>query len=116
MGGIARKNKFFLLGAGGVEDHVHILVSLPTTLEVAKTIQSVKAGSSNWLHKNFVDFRAFEWQEGYGAFSISISHKNATLSYIGGQSRHHRQKTFQEEFLEFLHKHEIAYDERYIWD
>jgi len=116
MGGIAREKGFTAINVGGTEDHAHMLISLPTTIAVAKALQLVKAGSSGWVSKTFPDLHDFEWQEGYGTFSISISHKGDTIAYIERQEEHHRRKTFKEEYIEFLNKHGIAYDERYIWD
>jgi len=115
MGGIARANHIKALAIGGTDDHVHLLVSLPATLPVAKGIQLIKGGSSKWIHDTFPLHRDFAWQEGYGAFSISISHVRQTITYINAQEEHHRTRTFQEEFLTFLKKHGIPYDERYIW-
>jgi len=93
-----------------------MLLSLPTTMAAAKAVQLVKAGSSKWVSSTFPGLERFEWQEGYGAFSISISHKTPTMKYIRNQEEHHREKSFKEEFLEFLKRHQIEYDERYIWD
>jgi REP element-mobilizing transposase RayT len=116
MGGIARDNRMKALVIGGVEDHVHLLLSLPSTMAIAKAIQLIKGGSSKWVHDSFPQHRDFTWQEGYGAFSIGISQVESTIRYILSQAEHHRRKTFQEEFLAFLKKHGIEYDERYIWD
>jgi REP element-mobilizing transposase RayT len=115
LGGIARENKMKALTVNGTADHVHMLLSLPTTLTVAKAIQTIKAASSRWVSVTFPGQKHFEWQEGYGAFSIGVSQVDATIRYIAGQKEHHRQKSFQEEFLEFLKKHDIAYDPRYVW-
>jgi REP element-mobilizing transposase RayT len=115
MGGIARENKMMALSIGGVEDHVHLLLSLPSTLSPSKALQLIKGGSSKWIHETFPSHQRFEWQEGYGAFSISKSGVPETISYISDQKEHHRERTFQEEFIAFLKKHEIDYDERYIW-
>ncbi len=112
VGGIARKNAIKALEVGGVEDHMHLLLSLPATMGVAKAMQLLKGGSSKWVHDNFPRLRAFAWQEGYGAFSIGKSQMADTVDYIRSQERHHRRITFQEEFLAFLKKHEIEYDER----
>jgi REP element-mobilizing transposase RayT len=103
------------LAVGGVEDHVHILLSLPSTMAIAKAIQLLKAGSSLWVHETFPAQRGFAWQEGYGAFSLSISQVERTKGYIGSQAQHHRKRTFQDEFRWFLKKHNMEYDERYIW-
>jgi putative transposase len=115
MGGIARDHKMKALAIGGVEDHVHLLLSLPSTLNVAKAVQLIKGGSSKWIHEEFPRRRFFAWQEGYGAFSIGISQVSDTIRYINSQKEHHRKMTFKEEFVIFLKKHRIEYEERYIW-
>ncbi len=103
------------LCVGGVADHVHLLMSLTTTISVAKAIQLVKGNSSKWVHETFPQQRGFEWQRGYAAFSVSVSHITQTMKYIRNQTDHHRAKTFMEEYLSFLKKHQIDYDERYLW-
>ena len=112
IGGIARAHKISALAVGGVADHVHILISLPPAIALSKVIQLLKGNSSKWLHEEFKELRSFNWQEGYGAFSISISGVEDTKKYIAGQAEHHRQKTFLEEFKAFLEKHGHAYEER----
>lgn len=112
LGGIARKNGFKALAVGGTTDHVHLLISLPATLAVAKAVQLLKGGSSKWL--NEIVKPRFEWQEGYGAFSVGISQENATISYINSQEQHHRIHSFEDEFLAFLRRHHIEYDSRYV--
>jgi putative transposase len=102
------------LAVGGIEDHVHILLSLPATMSIATAMQQIKAGSSKWLHVNCVRNR-FEWQEGYGAFSIGVAQIDATITYIRNQEKHHRKCDFQAEFISFLKKHRIECDPRYIW-
>ncbi len=116
IGGIARKNKMKLISAGGVEDHVHLLISLPKTLNIAHAMQLVKGGSSKWVHEEFAEHRMFEWQEGYGAFSIGVGEVERTVKYIQTQAEHHKQKDFKTEFISFLDKHFIEYDERYVFD
>jgi putative transposase len=116
MGGIARENKMRALIVGGVEDHVHLLLPLPTTLSIAQALQLIKGGSSKWIHDTFPKHRNFAWQEGYGAFSIGVSQVDRTIRYVQLQPEHHRKKTFQEEFLAILKKHGIQYDEHYVWD
>jgi REP element-mobilizing transposase RayT len=115
MGGIARENKMRALVIGGVEDHVHLLLSLPSTLSIAKAMQLIKGGSSKWVHETFAEHKDFEWQEGYGALSIGISQVDDTKVYIANQREHHRTKTFQEEYIAFLERHGIEYDPRYVW-
>jgi putative transposase len=108
-------NRMKALAIGGIDDHVHILLSLPSTLAIAKAIQLVKGNSSKWIHETFPKMSKFAWQEGYGAFSIGISQIDSTVAYIQNQQKHHRKKTFQEEFLSILKKHGIEYDPRFVW-
>ena len=115
MGGIARENRMKALAIGGTADHVHMLLSLPSTLSVAKAMQLIKGVSSKWVHDEFPQHQHFGWQDGYGAFSIGVSQKETTIHYIENQEEHHRERSFQEELLAFLEKHEIEYDPRYIW-
>ena len=115
LGGIARENKMKAMEIGGVEDHIHILLSLPATLPVSKAMQLIKGGSSKWIHETFPDQRLFAWQEEYGAFSVSVSQLGKTIAYIRSQPEHHRKITFQEEFLMLLKRHGVEYDERYLW-
>jgi len=115
LGGIARQNKMQAAEIGGVEDHVHILLSLPSVMAVAKAMQLIKGGSSKWIHETFPQQREFAWQEEYGAFSVSMSQLDRTIAYIRRQEAHHRKMTFQEEFLALLKKHRVEYDERYLW-
>jgi putative transposase len=110
LGGIARNNKMKALKIGGVEDHVHILMSLPATLDIAKAVQLLKGSSSKWVHETFPDQQAFEWQAGYGAFSIGISGMADTLTYIENQAEHHKRISFQEELASILKKHGIEFE------
>jgi REP element-mobilizing transposase RayT len=105
IGGIARKNKMKLISAGGVEDHVHLLISIPKTLDIAHAMQLIKGGSSKWIHDEFTEHRMFEWQEGYGAFSIGIGEVERTVNYINNQAEHHKKRDFKTEFISFLDKH-----------
>jgi len=114
IGGIARENRMKALAIGGTSDHIHGLLSLPATMSFAKAVQLIKGGSSKWVHDTFTKYRKFEWQEGYGAFSVSISQVQKTIAYIENQKTHHRTKTFQEEFLDLLERHGIEYDPRFI--
>lgn len=115
MGGIARENNMRALEIGGVEDHVHLLLSIPSTLSIAKAMQLIKGGSSKWVHDTIPAHNNFEWQEGYGAFTVGVSQVPDTKVYIANQREHHRTRTFQEEFIAFLEKHGIEYDPRYVW-
>ena len=85
-------------------------------MAIAKAIQLVKSGSSAWIHQTFRELRNFAWQQGYGAFSVSVSQLPEAIIYIDHQVEHHRTRTFQEEYLAFLKAHEVKFDEKYLWD
>jgi len=113
LGGIARKNGFKALAAGGTDNHVHLLLSLPATMPPAKAMQLLKGGSSKWMNDSGAN--AFAWQQGYGAFSVGISQQAGTISYIRSQPEHHHKRKFEDEFLAFLKKHGIEYDPTHVW-
>ena len=114
LGGIARSNGMRAFAVGGVDDHAHVLVALPSDLSLARAMQLLKGGSSRWMHEA-LGRKDFQWQRGYGGFSIGVSQVDATVAYIESQVEHHRKKSFQEEFLEILARHGIAFDQRYVW-
>ena len=116
MGGIARNNNMQALAINGTEDHTHVLLSLPSTITIAKAIQLVKGGSSHWVHQSFPEYQDFEWQKGYGAFSVSHYDIQKTINYIKNQKKHHAKQGFKEEYLKLLDEHNIEYDVRYLWD
>jgi putative transposase len=102
LGGIARENGIKTLAVGGTTDHVHLLLSLPRTVSVAKAVQLLKSGSSKWIHENIPGSKNFAWQEGYGAFSIGVSQRATTEKYIQSQAEHHKRISFAEELGNFL--------------
>ena len=110
LGGIARENQMRAIAVGGTADHVHLLLSMPATLGVAKAMQLLKGNSSKWMHDTFPELRRFSWQEGYGAFSIGISGVEDTIHYIETQEEHHRVRGFREELEVFLRKHGLSFD------
>ena len=116
IGGIVGKTGSVLITIGGVADHVHLLVSLGRQTCIADLVRDVRSNSSKWVHEAFPDRVAFGWQAGYGAFAVSASLLDRVKGYTAGQEDRHRRQTFQDEFREFLTKHGIARDERYVWD
>jgi putative transposase len=114
MGGIIRNRKGELIAAGGIPDHIHLLVRLAADQAVSEVVRAIKAVSSSWLHERGV--MPFAWQTGYGAFTLSPSAIPSVAAYIDNQAQHHTSKTFQNEFIEMLTRQEIEYDERYLWD
>ena len=115
MGGIISHERGQLLAAGGTTDHVHLLASLTALKAVSDLLRLVKANSSKWVHEAFAEHREFRWQDGYAAFSVSFSNLAQVKRYITEQQQHHCRISFQEEFLAFLRRHGVTYDERYIW-
>lgn len=104
------------LAVNGTTNHVHALFSLSRTVTLAEVVEEVKKRSSKWAKTKGVTQRSFQWQTGYGAFSIGRSNVDAVKKYIAGQKEHHRRKTFEEEYRSFLRKYDVEYDERYVWD
>jgi putative transposase len=104
MSGIARNHGFEALKIGGVEDHVHALLIVPPNMALSKAVQILKGSSSKHLNET-LPRRGFNWQEGYGAFSVSCSQTQSVVNYIANQPSHHCKQTYDEEFLEFLEKH-----------
>jgi REP element-mobilizing transposase RayT len=97
-------------------DHVHLLASISKEIAVAEALRLIKANSSKWVHETFPNNRHFAWQAGYGAFAVSYSNLHRVKQYLARQAQHHRKRSFQEEFTEFLQRHHIEYEERYLWD
>jgi putative transposase len=101
---------------GGTGDHVHLALSLARTVTQAELIEKLKTSSSHWLKQQDARLAGFYWQRGYGVFSVGRSGLDDLIRYIDGQEEHHRSRTFQDEYREFLRRYEIEFDERYVWD
>ena len=114
LGGIVRELGGTALIIDGTADHVHMLMRIRPSQAVAEVMRVVKANSSRWVH--YKGRAGFAWQTGYGSFSVSESNVPAVSGYIANQEEHHRKRSFQEEFVAFLKKNKVPYDERYIWD
>ncbi len=115
LGGITQNQSGRLLAAGGTANHVHLLVSHSKTVSLADYMENLKKDSSKWIKTQDPRCRTFRWQDGYGAFTIGQSNVAALKRYIATQKDHHREVSFQEEFLNILRKYGIPYDDRYIW-
>ena len=115
LGGLTRELRGKSYGINGTSDHIHMLISLPPAVSISEALRFIKSNSSGWVHDKWPR-RSFAWQLGYGAFSVSKSNVPEVLNYIRNQETHHRKVTFKDEFIDFLVKHEIDYDERYIWN
>lgn len=101
---------------GGVADHIHILVSIKPTILISDLVRDIKANSSKWINENHYIIGKFQWQDGFGAFSYSQSHLDNVIAYINNQELHHQNKTFKDEYIELLHKFNIEFDEKYLFD
>lgn len=116
LGGIAKNHKATLLAAGGIPDHVHLLVRMHPTIAVAEMAALFKANSTKWIHETHPKMSGFAWQVGYSAFTVSRSGVPDVKRYIAHQAEHHKRFSFQEELLELLRLHEVEYDPKYIWE
>lgn len=115
IGGIVRGLGGVSLEIGGVEDHVHLLAKLRADKAVSDVLRDLKANSSGWMRKVFAEQRDFSWQNGYGAFTVSASQVERVRTYIANQERHHKERSFREEFIELLKANQIEFDERYLF-
>jgi putative transposase len=104
------------ISINGTTNHLHILFALSRTITVAELVEEAKKRSSKWIKTKGQEYRNFQWQTGYGAFSIGQSNVAALKRYIAAQKEHHRHKSFEEEYRNFLEKYGVAYDEKYLWD
>jgi putative transposase len=113
--GILKNKNCFVHQINGVEDHIHILTHVHPTLSVSSLIKDIKLGSNNYIkrHQIFPDFKG--WQDGYGAFSYSISSKDNLIRYIKNQEIHHQSISFEDELKELLKEHQIEFDEKYLF-
>ena len=114
VGGIVKNLGGVPEAIGGVADHVHLLIGLRATHCLADVMREIKATSSRWMHTE-AGMPGFAWQEGYGAFTVGPTQRDAVWQYIAGQEEHHRTRTFQEEYVDFLKRSGVEYDERYLW-
>jgi REP element-mobilizing transposase RayT len=116
IGGIIVKEQAVPIDIGGVEDHIHIAVRIKPNDSVSDLVRSIKANSSKWINESHLSETCFAWQGGYAAFSVSESQLVKLKDYINNQEEHHRQRTFRDELLKMLEKHNIDFDEKYLWN
>lgn len=116
LGGILRQSECPSVMIGGVSDHVHVLFLLSRTLSLASIVEEAKTASSKWIKTQDEALDSFHWQSGYGAFSVSESNVAAVTAYIANQEEHHKKMTFQDELRLLFRKHNVEFDERYVWD
>ncbi|MBX7246337.1 MAG: IS200/IS605 family transposase [Candidatus Sumerlaeaceae bacterium] len=116
LGGVSRNLESPAINVGGVEDHVHILARLGRTISQADLVKELKRVSTIWVKGQGPSYAGFQWQGGYSAFSVSQSNLVKVAKYIANQEAHHAKMSFQDELRELLTKHQVAFDEDYLWD
>jgi putative transposase len=116
IGGIARKHEIIAVHVGGIENHIHILILAKPKIAPSQIVQWLKGESSRWMHQTFPELVKFEWQDGYGIFSVSKSNVPDVVEYIKNQREHHQKQSFEEEYISMLKLNGIDYDERYVFD
>lgn len=116
LGGICNSLDCQVIKIGGYHNHVHILCLLSKKITLIKLMEELKGHSSKWIKTKDNDFKNFYWQNGYGAFSVNPSEIEKVIHYIDNQHEHHRNKSYEEEYISFLKKYKVKYDEQYIWD
>ena len=115
MATIARNAECPLLAVNSMPDHVHLLLPLSRSVTMADLVRDVKVASSKWIGESGLTSTPFAWQTGYGAFSVSASHRVAVMEYIANQAEHHRRQSFQDEFVALLRRYEIDFEEKYVF-
>lgn len=114
IGGIISGEGAILLEIGGMPDHVHLVIRSRPSILFSDLMRKIKGSSSKWLNERSASEK-FQWQDGYGVFSVSSSQLDNVVRYVKNQERHHAKQSFKEELIEFLKKQEIEYDEAYLW-
>ena len=115
VGGTIRGLRAISLAIGGIGDHLHLLAKLRPDKALSDLLRDLKSNSSGWMHDVFPDAKDFAWQHGYGAFTVSTSQVSVVSNYIANQERHHKNRSFREEFIEMLTLNQIEFDEKYLW-
>ncbi|MGC4005962.1 MAG: IS200/IS605 family transposase [Pirellulales bacterium] len=116
LAGIVRHDRGQAVAIGGMPDHVHALVRIPSTITIANLMNHLKSNSSKWIHETFPEASDFRWQKEYAAFTVSASMVETVERYVRNQVEHHRIRSFQEELEELLRRHQVEFDPRYVWD
>jgi putative transposase len=115
IGGVIKRHNGCLLEIGGIENYVHLLISLSNLDKYSDILRDVKAGSSLWVHKTIPESKEFEWQEGYGSFTVNCKNIENVKKYIQNQEEHHCEETFEDEYIRFLNAHHIKFDPRFVF-
>jgi REP element-mobilizing transposase RayT len=114
--GIVKNNNQKLLAINGVSNHIHILLNIKPNIALSDLVRDIKANSSRFVNKKGFVHGKFSWQEGFGAFSYSISQLDDVIQYIQNQEEHHKETSFKDEYLKYLKRFEIEFDENYVFE
>ena len=116
IAGIVRNKEQKILAINGMSDHIHILIGMRPSCCLSDLVREIKKSSNDFIkEKKFTKYK-FQWQEGYEAFSYNHSNLNNIIGYVLNQKEHHKKKTFKEEYIDFLKKFEIEFEEKYLFD
>lgn len=116
LAGVSANLDCLVLKIGGVADHVHLLGKLSRTIAISEWVKELKRASSRWIKTNDPEMSAFQWQGGYGSFSVGQSQVGQVIEYIANQEEHHRKVDFKDELRQLLQRYQVEYDERFLWD
>lgn len=116
ISGIITHKKHKSIIVNGMQDHIHAFIGLKPSMAISDLVRDIKNNSSNFINKNKFVVGKFEWQEGYGSFSYSHSQIEQVYNYILNQEKHHHKKSFKEEYIEFLHKFQVEFDDKYLFE
>jgi len=114
--GIIKEREQKLIAINGMSDHLHIFLGFKPTIQLADLVGDIKTGASKFIKTKRFLTREFSWQDGYGCFTYGHSQIDAVAKYVMNQKEHHRKKTFREEYLQFLQKFEVPYEEKYLFE
>jgi REP element-mobilizing transposase RayT len=114
--GIVNNNQQKVYAINGMPDHIHILVSIKPSCLLSDLMRDIKASSSKWINTKSFVMGKFQWQEGFGSFSVSQSQLDKVIAYIDNQETHHKKQSFKQEYFDFLKSYKIEYDEKYVFD
>jgi len=115
ISGLIKNKGQKLIVINGVEDHIHIFISINSSCRISDLVREIKKSSNKYINENFVATKSFQWQEGYAAFSYNKSAVDSVVKYIDNQKEHHKKRSFLDEYKDFLRKFDINYDEKYLF-
>ena len=114
--GIVQNKEQKMIAINGMPDHIHIFIGMKPTCCLSNLVQEIKKSSNTFIKDNDLSSKPFNWQEGFGAFSYSHSQIDSVYKYVMNQKEHHKKQTFKEEYIDFLKKFDVEYDEKYLFD